>query len=66
MKAKLLYVIITHLGDLKPSRADLAFTKRVETASLMFGIELVDHLIIAGNNYKSIYAKKDGDNWWKE
>ncbi len=40
-------------GDPKPSEDDLEITKRLVEAGKMMGVELLDHVIIATNNYFS-------------
>lgn len=40
-------------GDLQPSQADLAMTKRIKQAGEILSIPLLDHLIIAENGYYS-------------
>lgn len=37
-------------GNNEPSRADMAFTERMIEASHLIGIDLLDHIIIAGDN----------------
>lgn len=41
-------------GDTDPSEADFAFTRRVVDCGEMLGIEVMDHIIIAGNEYLSL------------
>lgn len=41
-------------GDPEPSREDILFTKRVQEAGLMIGVELQDHIIIGNNCYVSL------------
>lgn len=40
-------------GDPTPSRDDAAFTRRVQEAGRMLGIELLDHIVIGDKNYVS-------------
>ena len=40
-------------GDPSPSRDDLLFTKRVQKAGMLLGIELLDHIIIGDRKYMS-------------
>lgn len=50
-------IILVHnhpSGDPEPSKQDLEVTKRFVEAGKMLQIELLDHIIIAGNNYLSI------------
>ena len=44
-------------GDPTPSNADIDFTDKLYNEAKKFNIELVDHVIIAGNYYKSIYEE---------
>lgn len=49
-------VILVHnhpSGDPAPSKDDLAFTKRVQEAGILLGIELLDHIIIGDRKYMS-------------
>ena len=41
-------------GSLVPSKADINFTKKVDEYSQIFNIQLLDHIIIANNNYVSM------------
>lgn len=45
-------------GDLDPSDADLAFTKRLREAGDLIGIQVIDHIIVSGNEYLSM--REDG------
>lgn len=50
-------IIIAHnhpSGDLNPSDADLALTKRLAEAGKLMGVELLDHLIITKDGFKSL------------
>lgn len=50
-------IIVAHnhpSGDIKPSEADIFLTGRLSDAGKLLGIELNDHLIIAGNNFEAI------------
>lgn len=40
-------------GELEPSTMDLLVTRQLEAASEILGIELTDHLLIAGEHYFS-------------
>ncbi|MFW5703335.1 MAG: RadC family protein [Patescibacteria group bacterium] len=49
-------VIIAHnhpSGDVEPSDADMKITQRIVKAGELMGIELIDHLIIAGQQWYS-------------
>lgn len=44
-------------GSLAPSKADIDVTTRVYQAADLHGMELLDHLILAGNGYVSLRAR---------
>lgn len=44
--------------DLDPSEADLHFTRRIAEASELLGIELLDHIIVAGKKW--LYLREFG------
>ena len=41
-------------GNTEPSEADLIFTKRMEEAGNMLGIDLLDHIIVSGKEWLSL------------
>jgi len=41
-------------GDVTPSKSDVEFTKIVDKACRLFGIELIDHLIIGNGEFSSL------------
>ncbi|TRZ77563.1 JAB domain-containing protein [bacterium] len=50
-------IVVAHnhpSGGTEPSATDLGLTKRLLEAGKLLGIELVDHVVIAGKEYKSI------------
>lgn len=50
-------IILVHnhpSGSLQPSKNDIFFTKKIDEYSNIFNIELLDHVIIANNNYISM------------
>ena len=50
-------VILCHnhpSGDLQPSRADVAITRRLAEAGGLVGIAVLDHIIVAGGGYTSL------------
>ncbi len=54
-------IIIVHnhpSGDSAPSLADFEITKRMEKASKIVGIQLIDHVVIGDGNYVSIFRKE--------
>ena len=48
-------------GDIKPSFKDIETTKKVEEASRLIGLQLLDHIIIGQESFYSIYTKKAKD-----
>ncbi|UJF15961.1 JAB domain-containing protein [Jeotgalibaca sp. MA1X17-3] len=52
-------IIIAHNHpsyDTTPSQSDIQFTKRIEEAGDLVGIELLDHIIVSPTNYFSFRA----------
>ena len=45
-------------GDPEPSPEDLALTSRLDRAARLLGIRLVDHLIVAGNDWISLRQRQ--------
>ena len=45
-------------GDPTPSKADIEFTEKVEQASKILGIQLLDHIVIGKINYISIFSQR--------
>ena len=41
-------------GNTEPSEADLIFTKRMEEAGSVLGIDLLDHIIVSGKEWLSL------------
>ena len=52
--AKIVLVHNHPTGDVLPSNSDIALTKKVLNAGEMFGIELIDHIIIGDGKFCSI------------
>ena len=55
-------IILVHnhpSGDPAPSRHDLEFTVKVEQASDILGIQLLDHIVIGNANYVSIFSERE-------
>lgn len=53
-------VILVHnhpSGDVSPSREDLSLTQRMTEAGRLIGIEVLDHLIVAGRRYLSFRSE---------
>jgi DNA repair protein RadC len=45
-------------GNPEPSNEDISLTKRLIEAGKIFEIQVLDHIIIAGNNYTSLVEKR--------
>jgi len=53
-------IIIAHnhpSGEHTPSDEDIGLTKRLAKAGTLLGIELIDHLVVAGEGYTSLKEK---------
>ena len=58
MKAPKYILVHNHPGESsKPSKNDIEYTKTLYKLSQLFNIELIDHIIIAGMNYTSIFME---------
>ena len=54
-------IILVHnhpSGDSTPSKKDIELTEKVEQASEILGIKMLDHIVIGNNNYTSIFSKR--------
>ena len=54
-------IILAHnhpSGDILPSRDDIQFTRKINEAGKLFGIELIDHLIIGDGTFCSLKRLK--------
>lgn len=61
LKNALLYnanrIVLAHnhpSGSLRPSQADISLTHKIKSAAALMDISLLDHLIVANNNYLSM------------
>jgi len=55
MQAPKIIILHNHpSGNPTPSKNDIDFTKRIKQACEILGVQLLDHIIIAGNTYTSI------------
>lgn len=55
MQAPKIILVHNHpSGSLTPSQNDIDFTKKIDNACKILGVQLLDHIIIAENNYLSI------------
>ena len=50
-------------GDTTPSKADFNITDRIYEASELLGIQFLDHIIIGGSQYESIFGLKEELLW---
>ena len=49
-------------GDPEPSPEDMALTRRLDKAGRLLGIPLIDHLILAGDDWLSLRRRQmDGE-----
>lgn len=58
-------IIIVHnhpSGDSEPSLSDIEITDRIDKASKIIGIELLDHIVIGDGNYVSIFSRRGSQN----
>lgn len=68
--AKIILIHNHPTGDPTPSKQDIEFTKNVEQASKILGIQLLDHIVIGDLKYVSIFSmrekQKEADEKGKE
>ena len=57
--AKIILIHNHPTGDPTPSQQDIDFTEKVELASKLLGIQLLDHIVIGNGNYVSIFDKRE-------
>lgn len=57
--AKIILIHNHPTGDSTPSNQDLEFTNKVEQASQILGIQLLDHIVIGNRNYVSIFNERE-------
>ena len=53
-------VILVHnhpTGDPTPSEADIHYTDKLYNAAMMFDIELMDHIVVGGSNFRSVFLE---------
>ncbi len=58
-------IILVHnhpSGDPTPSRQDIEFTEEVIKATELMGIELLDHIVIGNQSFRSIFYLKNRNN----
>lgn len=60
MQAPKIILVHNHpSGNPAPSQSDISFTQRIKKASEILGIQMLDHIIIAGETYTSIFYEMD-------
>lgn len=67
LKHQAVSVILAHNhpgGVLSPSRSDIDATKKIVAALGTVGVEVVDHIIVAGDKYYSFSEKKTLPMWY--
>ena len=57
--AKIILIHNHPAGDPTPSNQDIEFTNKVEQASKILGIQLLDHIVIGRINYVSIFNERE-------
>ena len=57
--AKIILIHNHPAGDPTPSNQDVEFTEKVEQASKILGIQLLDHIVIGNTNYISIFSERE-------
>lgn len=63
MQAPKIILVHNHpSGDTMPSKTDYRLTRTIIEASKIMGIKLLDHIIISGQNYESIFSREDFQN----
>ena len=61
VKSSAAKIVLVHnhpTGDVSPSPNDIKFTKKIVEAGKIFGIEVVDHIIIGDRNFSSLKRLK--------
>ena len=56
--AKIILIHNHPSGDPTPSNQDIEFTNKVEQASKILGIQLLDHIVIGNGDYVSIFSQR--------
>ena len=62
VKIKAPKIILVHnhpTGDATPSKMDINFTDKVFSAAKLFDIELLDHIVIGNNDFKSVFLETE-------
>ena len=57
--AKIILIHNHPTGDPTPSNQDIEFTNKVEQASKILGIQLLDHIVIGNADYISIFSQRE-------
>lgn len=53
-------IILVHnhpTGDSTPSQSDIKFTDKLYNAAKMLDVELLDHIVVGNNNFKSVFIE---------
>lgn len=59
MQANRIILVHNHpSGDPTPSKQDYLLTKKIMEAAELFDIQLMDHIVIGDNKYKSVFSEK--------
>ena len=61
IKASAAKIVLVHnhpSGDVTPSPDDIKFTKKIINAGEIFGIEIIDHIIIGDGKFSSLKRLK--------
>lgn len=62
VKIKAPRIILVHnhpTGDATPSKMDINFTDKIFSAAKLFDIELLDHIVIGNNDFKSVFLETE-------
>ena len=55
--AKIILIHNHPTGDPTPSEADIHYTDKLYNAAMMFDIELMDHIVVGGSNFRSVFLE---------
>ena len=59
LQASSIIVVHNHpSGDVLPSSEDIKFTRKISEAGKVFGIEVIDHIIVSDRNFCSLKRLK--------
>lgn len=60
IKMEMPKIIVVHnhpSGDATPSKSDIEITNQIDKCAKLFGIQLLDHIVIGDGTYESIFSK---------